>query len=357
VKVKIFVLMCILLITGCVSPKVIDELPVIFVVGYDSGENKKMQATVASQVFHRDQSSSIYTYTASSHTSKGLRNQLSAIQKPITIGKIAVILFSEEMASKDKGIARILDSYLRDATVGRLVSIAIVEGGSAHDLVKYDYGYPEGLGPHIKNLINKSVEFSNFPRTNLHLYDYMYKGAGMDPYVPLINNKGNKIQLTGLALFKNDKMVDKLNLEETFVFNLMNEKSDIGVHELKVNHSGYASLQQVSSNVKYRIENHKSVPTIYINISVKGSISEYSGLQINTKVEHMIQKALERKIESKGRKLVGKFQNLKIDPLCIGDRVRSQTRQFNVANWNQIYPTTKIVVKANVHISGSGVVR
>ncbi|UOY93587.1 Ger(x)C family spore germination protein [Ectobacillus sp. JY-23] len=354
-KVRIFILIHILLLTSCVSPKVIDELPVIFVVGYDSEVNKKMKATVASQVFNRDQSSSIYTYTASSHTSKGLRNQLSAIQKPITIGKIAVILFSEEMAFE--GIERILDSYLRDATVGRLVTIAIVEGGSAHDLVKYDYGYPEGLGPHIKNLINKSVEFSNFPRTNLHLYDYMYRGEGMDPYVPLITKKGDKIQLRGLALFKNDKMVEKLNLEDTFVFNLMNEKSDIGVHELKVNHSGYASLQQVSSNVKYRIENHESVPTVYININVKGSISEYSGLQINTKVEHMIQKALERKIEHKGRKLMERFQSLKIDPLCIGDRVRSQTRQFNVTKWHQIYPTAKIVVKANVQISGSGVVR
>ncbi|WP_419180568.1 Ger(x)C family spore germination C-terminal domain-containing protein [Bacillus salipaludis] len=50
--------------------------------------------------------------------------------------------------------------------------------------------------------------------------------------------------------------------------------------------------------------------------------------------------------------LIQSFQKLKIDPIGLGDEVRSRTRNLNDRKWLTQYPSAKINVKVHVFIPG-----
>ena len=68
---------CCFLLTGCVGEEIIDEVPILFIVGYDQGVDEKIKGTISLQTFDPNQEVETRAFEAEAHTSKGLRNQLS----------------------------------------------------------------------------------------------------------------------------------------------------------------------------------------------------------------------------------------------------------------------------------------
>lgn len=346
-------LMLCLLLTSCVSTEIIDEVPVVFIAGFDKGSEGKIKGTISLQRFKPNQEVETRTFQAEAHTSKGLRNKLSGVPKPITIGKMAVMLFGEEEA--ERGVLRVLDSFLRDPASGRLMYIGVVEG-SAGDLITEEFEYLQGIGPFLQILIRQSIEYGNMPQNNLHLFDYKYYGKGMDPYMPLLKKNEDEIIVSGLALFKGEKMVGKLDLEEMFMFTLINKNHKAGLFEVALSDGNFATLHKVKSHVDYTIDNGNTSPEVSIKVDIKANIAQYTGDKLDDKIKKMIAKEFEEKIQKDSLKLIKKFQDLQIDPLALGDRARSQTRQFNFSNWEDQYTGLDIKIKPTVGILESGII-
>lgn len=342
-----------LVLSGCVTTEVIDEVPVVFIAGYDVGEEGKVKGTVSLQRFKPNQEVETKTFQAEAHTAKGLRNQLSGVPKPITIGKMAVILFGEEEA--ELGVLRVMDSFLRDPAAGRLTYVGVVEG-NAGELIKDEFQYLQGIGPFLENLIKQSIEYGSMPQNNLHLFDYKYYGKGMDPIMPLLKQEDEEIKITGLALFDGEKMVGKLTLEEMFMFTLLYKSYKAGLFEVALQDNHYATLQKIKSKVKYNIKDGNATPSVSIDVDIKANIAQYTGGKLDKETKKTIAKAFEQKIEKDSQKLIKKFQELNIDPLALGDRARSQTRKFSFENWENNYPDLKINVEANVGVMESGII-
>ncbi|MDO6654988.1 Ger(x)C family spore germination protein [Anaerobacillus sp. 1_MG-2023] len=345
-------LLCMLL-TGCVAEEIIDEVPILFIVGYDKGEEEKIKGTISLQTFDPNQEVETRSFEAEAYTSKGLRNQLSGLPKPISIGKMAVLLFSEDMA--EEGIIDVLDSFLRDPAAGRLIYVGVVEG-SAGELIKNEFQYLQGIGPFLQNLIKQSIEYGNMPQNNIHLFDYKYYGDGMDPVVPILKKEKTEVKITGLALFEDEKMVGKLNLDEMFMFALINKSFSAGLYELELPDGEYANLQKIKSKVKYKVKNGNTNPSVNISIKLNGNIVEYTGDKLSKETKQEIAKALERKVKAHGDEMVKKFQELGIDPFSIGDHARSQTRNFDFKKWYDRYPDVPVTIDVKVNIGESGII-
>ncbi|MBN8209726.1 Ger(x)C family spore germination protein [Bacillus sp. NTK071] len=340
-------------LTGCVNEEIIDQIPILFIVGYDKGEEDKVKGTISLQTFDPNQEVDTQSFQAEAYTSKGLRNQLSGLPKPISIGKMAVILFGEDMA--EEGIINMLDSFIRDPAAGRLTYVAVVEGSSG-DLIKNEFQYLQGIGPFLQNLIKQAVDQGNMPENNLHLFDYKYHGEGMDAVVPLLSQKKSEVKISGLALLDDDKMVGKLDLDEMFMFALIQKSSKTGLYELALPDGNYANLQNVKSKVKYKVNNANTAPSVEIIVELNGNIVEYTGEELTKGVKAQIAETMEKKIEDNGLSMVKKFQELEIDPLAIGDHARSQTRNFNFSKWYDFYPNVPIKMNAKVNIGESGII-
>jgi spore germination protein len=73
------------------------------------------------------------------------------------------------------------------------------------------------------------------------------------------------------------------------------------------------------------------------------------------KVVKKIEKSIEKELEKEGMKMIQKFKKLNIDPLGIGEHVRSRTREFNHKEWNDRYQDLDVKVKYHVQITESGI--
>jgi spore germination protein len=341
------------LLTGCVAEEIIDEVPILFIIGYDQGEDGKIKGTISLQTFDPNQEVETRAFEAEAYTSKGLRNQLSGLPKPISIGKMAVLLFSEDMA--EEGIIDILDSFLRDPAAGRLIYIGVVEG-SASELINNEFQYLQGIGPFLQNLIKQSVEYGNMPQNNIHLFDYKYYGDGMDPVTPILRMEETEVKIKGLALFDDDIMVGKLNLDEMFIFALINKSFSAGLYELELPDGEYANLQKIKSKVKYKVKNGNTNPSINISVKLNGNIVEYTGEKLTKANKTEIAQTFERKVEAQGIEMIKEFQKLGIDTFSIGDHARSQTRNFDFKKWYERYPDLPVTIDVKVNIGESGII-
>jgi hypothetical protein len=102
--------------------------------------------------------------------------------------------------------------------------------GNAADLLNFKVvGYPSAAD-YIEGIIDNSKYFSFFPQ-NYKLIDTYVRidEEGRELIVPYIEIKNNNIEITGMALFKKDKMVTKVDLEDAKVLNILKEKKSKGI--------------------------------------------------------------------------------------------------------------------------------
>ncbi|MDM5198443.1 Ger(x)C family spore germination protein [Fictibacillus enclensis] len=357
-KAKLMTAAILLFLAGCTPQKqVLEDIQLIGVVGYDDASGNKIQATVSvpTTVGGSDQAVlSSTTYSASSHTSKNIRQVLQAESpKPFASGRVSVIIFNEELASR--GITKIIDSLQRDPSVGRNIYLAVAKG-STKDMLSKEYPIGEIVPAYLKDMIEQNMELT-FPRANFHHFNYSYYGKGSDPFMPLLEEKHGHIRIAGVALFDHSKYVDHISFEESFIFKLMYQNFRQGSHEFKLGKDNYLTLENLSSHVNYDIYNANTNPKINITIHVRGKVNDAAGTPLyQEKTIEMIEKTIKKQTEHNAEKMVDRFQKKGIDPLGLGDRARSSARRFNFKEWNQKYPDIPVHVKANIEVTQGGIV-
>lgn len=350
------IIFCLLLLSGCLQTKVIEDLHLSQLQGYDEAEAENETKVTASVPIYgqgeKNSKAKDVQFTATSHTSQSVRVKLQAKAPfPIEFGKIKGLVFGNEYASK-KGIYDVIDVLSRDPEIGRMIYMAVVDG-TAQELLNQQFKKEGTLSRYIKNLLDHNID-RNLPTSNLHEFIYSYYGHGMDPFLPLIVHEEDAIKIKGLALFDNDHYVDSIPLEDLFVFKILYEKAANAKYEYHwKERDSYVGIDTVSSNVKYKTNKDQSVT---VSVKVKGilrdspTVSTGSADFIKT-IENKISKSLEKK----GRAMIKSFQEKGIDPLRLGDHVRSQTRGWKHEEWREKYPDKEIHVNVDLSIRQTGI--
>ena len=91
-------------------------------------------------------------------------------------------------------------------------------------------------------------------------------------------------------------------------------------------------------------------------MKIEGYINEYTGKRITPEVIKDVERVFEEKMKNEINSLFTYFKELKIDPVGIGDQIRSQSREFNTENWRDRIPELAVDVIPEVIISESGVI-
>ncbi|WP_372447226.1 Ger(x)C family spore germination protein [Paenibacillus cisolokensis] len=342
-------------IGACAQKEIIDEITMPIVIGYDKAEQNQIEMTVAAPIFKEDQTVSNKTYSSVSHTVRNAREKMRAeIRKPFSIGKLSVALYSKDLA-KD-GLVKILNPIKRDARVSNRCYLAIVDG-KVKDLLESDFSLEEEKGVFLKELIDGKIKVGHLPRTNLHQFGYALHSEGMDPYLPILKLHNKNVRIAGLALFKDDKYASEINLDQMRVFRLLLENVNHGTYEVKLDHDSYAVVENQGSKVRYRMGGSSEKPEVTIDLKINGAITEFSEWRLTEQDKRKIEMRLEEQIIDTGKSLMHTFQTLQIDPLGIGDFVRSKTRNWNNAKWERQYPGMQIHIRASVNIVESGITK
>jgi spore germination protein len=338
-------------LVGCVQKSVIDDVNIATGMGIDKSGNQLL-GSIMIPVFKPDKSFENFTFTAKGNI---MRDLLSEMQKkasqPIVGGSLDLAFFGKDVARE--GIIRVLDVFLRDPSVGSRVQLAVVDG-NAVDIFKGRYG-DRGNAAYLTQLIEHNMNGQNLPITNLHHFLATFYQVGQDPYLPFLKKiKSNLVNITGIALFKDEKVVDILSENKMFYFKLLVDKHTRGSIKVK-DKIGESTIQSIASKTKFTLKNRNPYE-FAVQIKINGLLSEHQERTLKKEDIHKIEKQLEKQISEECTKMIGNFQKKEIDPVGFGHIAKTRTRNFDYNKWKQSYSSARVKVTADVNIIEVGVV-
>ncbi|WP_066307869.1 Ger(x)C family spore germination protein [Bacillus sp. FJAT-29814] len=344
-------LLCMTILPGCVEKKVIDDVNIATGIGIDKSE-KQFLGSVMIPVFKPDKSFGNFTFKAKG---KVIRDLVSEMQKkasqPIVSGSLDIALFGEDVARE--GLIKTLDVFLRDPSVGARVQLAVVDG-QAIDIFKGKYG-DRGNAQYLTQLLEHNMEQQNLPLTNLHRFLAAFYQKGMDPYLPMLKKSSrNLVTISGLALFKDEKLVDILHENKMYYFKLLVDHHTLGVVKVKEAH-GESTVKSMGLKKNIRLKGRNPY-TFSIKIKLKGDLTEHQERILEKGEIREIENKLAQQISKECKMLVEDFQRKNIDPVGFGHFAKTRTRNFDYKKWNEEYKNAKFEVSADVKLIGHGVV-
>ncbi|QCJ44656.1 Ger(x)C family spore germination protein [Bacillus sp. S3] len=348
-------ILCVFLLiplSGCIEKKIIDDINIITGVGFDQSGGQ-MIGTFLTQNFKPDKSIINQTFTSKATLRRDLlikANKQSP--QPLVTGGLAITVIGEELGKR--GIKDILDVYQRDVSIGARNFFATAEG-KAETILKGEYG-TIGSGNHLYNLLDNNIKSKDLPKMNLQLLLRDYYQKGKDIYLPrLKKTSATQVEISGLSLFKEDKVVTDIPIEKLFFFKLLVDKYSKGNFSIPKETDAKASIRSIQSKHIFKIaENNPSHLTIQIKI--KGAVQEYTGKKLVTKDIKKIQKELEKEVEKECLQLVKQFQQQNIDPIGLGHFYKSRNRGFDYKKWEADYQNLQVKIICHVVIEGTSII-
>lgn len=150
-----WLIVCMLLLSGCVQPRILERQGIVTAVGFDK-KGKLYEGASVMLSFQTSHSSMSEVIEATNKTSKGLRQVLEArTSHDLGSGQIRVIVYGKELAEKD-GIFTLTDTLQRDANIGALVYLAVSEPNAKEIVKSKKYEDTPDIGTYLYRLIEKT---------------------------------------------------------------------------------------------------------------------------------------------------------------------------------------------------------
>lgn len=152
------------------------------------------------------------------------------LQYEIFLGHVRVIIFSEDIARE--GINRYLN-YFRNNPQFRRLSYILISENKAEEILNT---YPETAtlqGAYLMNMVEKDVKKGTMPEIPFIEFVIRLVEKGIDPVAIIINSYENKLKYSGLAIFKGERMVGKISVEEGWNFIQLTEKNFGGLEVVR----------------------------------------------------------------------------------------------------------------------------
>ncbi|WP_026689697.1 Ger(x)C family spore germination protein [Alteribacter aurantiacus] len=357
IKVVSF-LFSMLFLMGCVPTEVIDELQLIHAAGYDYIDGEQVEATVSVPSYKGANQKNpgvieSETISAIGNTSKDIRSQMdSKSPKKLENSKLASVLYSRKLS--EGGIFELIDTFSRDPSVGQRMLLLVYEGNTRSLLESHLTIEPE-ISRYITELVEQNTEYTDLPKTNIHVFLYRYHQEGMDPFLPFLGMSEDKLQVKGLAIFKGDKMVSTISMDESFLFKALVETFSTGTYEIQLDKEDYATFMNLKARTKYSLHYEVGLPVLTAKVKAEGALSEYSGKTLDENKIQEFQVKLKEELKTEIEQLVKKFQELDVDPLGLGFQVKTRTRDWDMDRWASLYPDLKVNVEVETTITHGGI--
>ncbi|MCI1953243.1 MAG: Ger(x)C family spore germination protein [Clostridiales bacterium] len=355
-----------LLFSGCMDSKELTDIIPVVGVGIDNAGDDLTKLTLqlghvgsASEKDKAKTETLIYEKTGRNLFNM-FRDCARESSHKLFIGHNQCLIFGKEAASK--GIKSQLDLFLRDHE-GRIdVSILVSDSTANEILTTKSEMSPMSALDIIQLLKNQQATSES---TDVDLLEFLTKLERKTtcPVTSLIKvdkqSDPPRLELSGLAVFKNDKMVGELDKDKSRGYLWTMNKVESGTVDVETE-SGRASLEICSSssslNPSVQEDGTISVP---ITVKTELGVRELAGFENAdaTSIEKELQEAAIERIKGRVLSCFQATQVYQADIYGIGTLI-SQTQPNKwkeiQENWDQLYSQIKPEIKAEVTIKDSG---
>jgi len=294
-----------------------------------------------------------------------------------------VIIIGEELARK--GIAPILDYLIRNRDF-RFSTKVMVSQGSAKDLLQVVPKLSKLPAEHLINLNQIAKDTSvTASRTLLDLILLLLEQKGTEAILPLLTaeatspekqassagkqgqdttadegqNEEKSLAMSGLAVFRGDKMVGTLDATDSRSVLWLRGESKRGTLMVEVPGQGYVVQGQIYARRVLRLTNEDDRLRAKIIIYQDGDLIEHNltgPKELNSATMQQLDALLSARIEADVQATLKKIQQeLRADIIGIGDRAyRLYPKVFESVNWEGYFPEMPIEVEVHAHFRRTG---
>ncbi|TYP68668.1 Ger(x)C family spore germination protein [Paenibacillus methanolicus] len=356
-----------LLLTGCRDEKIIERMGFTRTVALDfpEGEEDKTKLKVTISIPKSEPVNARIVLTTIAQSNKEARIMFSRQNnRQIVSGQLRTVMFGTKLA-KD-GIWKHIDTLVRDPSIGSKVNVVVVNG-NANALLQRTYKQFPSTGEYIEDLVRTERASTEIPISNLHTFSRDYFDDGIDPVTPLIKESKEALSLDGIALFRDDTYVMRVEPQKSLLFNFLHKNFVTGevvmAMPVQDGEQQRVMLSFVASNRKIKIRHPKTIRggkdiTVNIHLKIRGEVLEYHGklnLQKSSD-QRELEKRMKAYVEKETKLLVEKMQKQRLDPLGIGQHARNSMRyaQWKKLDWREMIPDLKFNITADVKIKDIG---
>jgi spore germination protein len=366
----ILILIILLNTTGCWDQKIYEESGFALQVGFEIDDEDKLLMSFTIPVLDEKATEKTELIYSNANMLREFREKARKTSaKTIEGGKIQQVLISESLAKK--GIHSLIEILEREPTNPTIAYVLVVEG-SPKDLLKRAQTFgdkPPLPSIYLHQLIESNVRSSYIPETRIFRFTTVYFAPGIDPVTPTLkfnNENGKGLEVTGSALFLGDKMVGKINTEQTCLLlammGRMNKSVFVSKNLLNPKNENFktgcaVSIKKSKRSVKVKLINSR--PTVDIDLNFKVILAEYKwNRDYNEDMQKYIEDTLAMEIKDKCEHILEYTQEVGSDPLGIGDIIRSKYNDYwDKIRWEDQYKNVTFNVKVKVDISNYGIIR
>ncbi|TSI06026.1 Ger(x)C family spore germination protein [Lysinibacillus sp. BW-2-10] len=381
----------ILLLSGCWNQTALDQRAFVVAIGLDKGEEEgetKLTYLISNPELSKQESGSkepnneILTFKAPDLlTARNLAN--TVVAKELAYNLLNLIIVSEDMAKDGEFVKWIYDVTKGEET-SRGIPIIVTRENTSKFLLENDPKLETRIHKYFEFILKFGSENGFIPATNLHSYFRIMEASGdlfLAPYATTefkgdpkniggeddliageleVEGRTNKTQFLGSALFKNGKMIGKLDAEETRLAIMLNDTIDMAEilatfpdpfnEKYRI---GTRIMKKENNTVKMNLK--KSTPTIDVTIPLYVDIlSNHSMVNYGESPEKRkkLKTSMEDIIVKRINELIKKTQeDFKGQPFGWSLSARKQFKtipEYEAYDWMSSYPNMDVKVNVNI---------
>ncbi|WP_226673070.1 Ger(x)C family spore germination protein [Rossellomorea aquimaris] len=359
----LILLLC--LLSGC-EKNIIDKLGMLDAVGYDLSDDKDKPLmvtinypNVTKQGVYQNK---ILTVDAKSSKDSRIRfNHRSNLK--IVSGQINVALFGSDLAKI--GVKEILDTYMRDPSLGTRVYLAVAEG-TAREILEFKPVEDTNSSLYLRTFLEKLDNENERINYNTYQFNRDYFDDGIDPIMPYYVIKDQNINIDGYALFDDDQFVHHLSPTLSGILFTLRKETPKGTFSFEIAppddkhvfpYQLMFDYRKTRWDIDVEIKDHKPI-SVNIAIELRGSVLEYTKDELtdSEKTQKKMEKEINEYLMGKSKELLKLTQELGVDPIGIGSYVRNKLsyEDWKKLNWDEVYPTIETNVDIKMQLVNTG---
>ncbi|MBB6630920.1 Ger(x)C family spore germination protein [Clostridium algidicarnis] len=295
---------------------------------------------------------------------ESLRSAIGKAGKMLQVSHAKVVIVSADIASE--GITPVLDLIDRDVEVRDDMWILISDMDTASEILSKEKKGDEIISYEISSAVANSNKIGTYLKMETFKVLEAVSNKGLSATAPMIkidkDNKNLNFHIFGTAIFKADKMVGKLNEDETMILNLLKEDELKFVLPMELGKNKTITIDIIKGNKKIIPKVKEGKIVVDVNIDIDTSLSELASTGINyiSKDEReKLKKQAEKYVENSCKELIEDLQkDYKSDIIGFGDILKkkkpNEWRKIQ-DNWQEAFQNIDTNFRVNINIKYSGI--
>jgi Ger(x)C family germination protein len=342
-----------------VNREPVEKLAINSAIGYDIQEDSQgmiIRSDTVSRYLVMENKVESENITGTAKTTTETREEIQRkVDNRLLLGLEKVYIIGDNYAKH--GINDIMDGFFRNPEIRDSTLLCVCEG-KAEEIMNIKIKEHASAGDFIEGLIKYSKELNFFP-DNYKLIDAYLRidEEGRNLVLPYITVKENMIEISGLALFKGDKMIGVVPKGKIKEHNLLRENNLIGIIVIQENSDKYITLYGKSKRkVRCYKENDKYKFVINLKITGDVTVNEYERMLIEKpEKKEEIEAKIKANLEKELQDYIGSLKSeYKADTLELGRIAAAKYGRDTGVDWNEVVSNSDIEVKVSIRIGKFG---